>query len=218
MTTRGGQEGADLGVLDPAGGAGGLAGDPGGVLALLEEAGLVEDQDGRVVAQRPDDIGPLVVADLVGAPVGAPEKVLDAIGGILADLLGELPGVLPLHGGEQADEIGADTVACLAACGPLADATGDLIELSSPLADIFGADGGAGAGHGNPPGVVPWPDYTLDGLVLIAIRDPFEGVRSIQAIPWPANLTPNLREPAREPAGVGASGKHANPPGPIPKP
>ena len=29
---------------------------------------------------------------------------------------------------------------------------GDLVELLPPLADVFGADGEAGAGHGDPPG------------------------------------------------------------------
>ena len=146
-----GQEDADLGVLDPPGGAGVLARDPGGVGPLLEEAGLVEDQDGVGVAEGLDDVGPQVVADLVGVPVGPAQQVLDAVGGVVADLLGELPGVLALHRGEQADEVGPDAVAGLAAGEPRPDPSGDRVELLPPVADVFGADGGAGAGHGLAP-------------------------------------------------------------------
>ncbi len=69
-----GQEDADLGVLDPPGGAGVLAGDARGVVTLLEESGLVEDEDGFGVPERVDDVVPEVVADLVGRPVGAPRR------------------------------------------------------------------------------------------------------------------------------------------------
>ena len=131
--------------------AGVLPRHPRGVGPLLEEAGLVEDQDGVGVAEGLDDVGPQVVADLLGVPVGPAQQVLDAVGGGLADLLGELPGVLALHWGQEADEISPDTVAGLAAGEPRPDPVGDDYELLPPVADVFGGDDGAGAGHGDPP-------------------------------------------------------------------
>jgi hypothetical protein len=146
-----GQEDADLGVLDPPGGAGVLPRHSGGVDALLEEAGLVQDQHGVGFAEGLDDVGPEVVADRVGVPFGPAHQVLDAVGVGVADLLGDLPGVLALDRPEQADEVGPDAVAGLAAGGPGPDPSGHLVELLAPLVDVFGADGRADAGHVDPP-------------------------------------------------------------------
>ena len=110
-----GEEDADLGVLDPPGGAGVLPRHAGRLGALLEEPGLVEDQDRLGVAEALDDVTPEVVADRVGVPFGPAYEVLDAVGVGVADRLGELPGVLALDGAEQADEVGPDAVAGLAA-------------------------------------------------------------------------------------------------------
>lgn len=51
------------------------------------------------------DVGDQVVADPVGVPVGATEEVLDAVGGLVAGLLGELPAVLARGVGEEAAEV-----------------------------------------------------------------------------------------------------------------
>ena len=123
--------------------------------ALLEEAGLVEDQDGVGIAEGLDDVGPQVVADRVGVPVGPAQQVLDAVGVVVADLLGQLPGVLALHRAQQADEVGPDAVAGLAAGEPGPDPPGDLVELLPPVADLFRTDDGADTGHGDPPRVFP---------------------------------------------------------------
>jgi hypothetical protein len=146
-----GEEDADLGVLDPPGRAGVLPGDARRAGPLLEGPGLVEDQHGVGVAERPDNVSPQVVADRVGVPVGPAHQVLDAVGVGVADLLGELPGVLPLDRPEQPGQVGPDAVAGLAAGEPRPDPSGHLVELLPPLEDVFGADGGAGAGHDNPP-------------------------------------------------------------------
>jgi hypothetical protein len=95
-------------------GTGVLATHPGGVPALLEEAGLVKDQDGVGIAERIDDIIPEIVADRLGIPVGPAHEVLNAIGVSVADLLGDLPGILPLDEPQQADEIGPRALARLA--------------------------------------------------------------------------------------------------------
>jgi hypothetical protein len=153
-----GEGDADLGILDPTRGAGVLPRDPGGMRPLLEGAGLVEDQ-GRVgVAQGLGDVGPQVVAGRVGVPVGPPQQLLDAVGRPLADRLGDLPGVRALHRGEQAEEVGPDAVAGLAAGEPGPDPVGDGVELPPPFANVVGADDGAGAGHGDSPRVIPRPE------------------------------------------------------------
>ena len=158
-----GEEDADLGVLDPARGAGVLPRHAGRAVALLEEPGLVEDQDRVGVAEVLDDIGPQVVADRVGVPVGAAHEVLDAVGVGVADPLGDLPGVLPLHRAEEPGEVGPDAVAGLAAGEAGPDPPGQLVELLPPFADVFELDGGSGAGHGDPPWAIPGPGYQARG-------------------------------------------------------
>ena len=96
-----GEEDADLGVLDPPRRAGVLPRDAGRLGALLEEPGLVDHQDRVGVAQVLDHVGPQVVADRVGVPFGPAHQVLDAVGVGVADLLGDLPAVLPLHRAEE---------------------------------------------------------------------------------------------------------------------
>ena len=168
-----GQEDPDLGVLDPPGGAGVLAGDAGGMGPLLEEAGLVEDQHGVGVAEGLDDVGPEVVADRVGVPFGAAHQVLDAVGGGVADLLGELPGVLALDRPEQAGEIGAGAVPGLAAREPRPDPASDRVEFTSPITNVLESDDGTDAGHGDPPWAIPWPDYRSQFLVTtVVLSDP----------------------------------------------
>jgi hypothetical protein len=65
-----GQEDADLAVLDPAGGPGVSPLNPGRLIALLEEAGLIDDQDAERVPQVAKGVLEQVVADPVGVPVG----------------------------------------------------------------------------------------------------------------------------------------------------
>ena len=96
------QEDPDLAVLDPLGGARVLALHAGRLNALLEGPGLVDDKHalgvGHVLARigrgrrRPGR-----------RPSPRAEQVLDALGGLVASLLRELPGVLTLAEEEAAD-------------------------------------------------------------------------------------------------------------------
>ena len=83
-----GQEDADLAVLRAPGRPAVLALDPRRLLPLLEEAGLVDHQDARGVAQVRHHVGAQVVAHRVRVPGGAVEELLDAVGGRVADRLG----------------------------------------------------------------------------------------------------------------------------------
>lgn len=81
-----GGEDADLAVLGAAGGSGVLALNPGGGGALLDEAGVVDDEDPVVLAELVGDVLLQVVADVVGLPLRAGEQVLQTVGGGVACL------------------------------------------------------------------------------------------------------------------------------------
>src|SRR4029079_4636262 len=128
---------ADLAVLDPARGAGVLPLYPGRLGALLEEAGLVNDQHPVGVAEVGQDVLAQVVADRVGVPVGTAEQVLDAVGGGVAETLGPLPGVLALDVQEQAVDVLQDAAARLGAREVAGDALAHASQLVAPALDIL---------------------------------------------------------------------------------
>jgi hypothetical protein len=66
--------------------------------ALLDEAGVVEDEYPAVLAEPLGDVCLQVVADLVGVPAGAVEQALEAVGGGVANVFSQLPGGWPLRG------------------------------------------------------------------------------------------------------------------------
>ena len=82
----------------------------------LAIAMAAKNSNGLVVAQGPDGVGPQVVAHPIGVPIGAAQQVLDGVGAVVADLLGELPAILALDRSEQAEEIIPDPHAGFAAC------------------------------------------------------------------------------------------------------
>jgi site-specific DNA recombinase len=84
----------DLGILDPAGGAGVLALDPDGGGALLQVAGLVDDQHCLVLAQVLGDIVAHVIADRVVVPHRSGEQVLHPVRAGVAGVLSDRPAVL----------------------------------------------------------------------------------------------------------------------------
>lgn len=97
VTARGGvgEVDGDLAVLDASGGAGVLTLDPDCGGALLEIAGLIDDQHRLVVLQMFDDEAAEVVADRIGIPPGPggqqmPQAIRDRVPG----MLGEHPAVL----------------------------------------------------------------------------------------------------------------------------
>jgi hypothetical protein len=81
--------------------------------ALLDEAGLVQHQHGVRITQLLDDVGLQVVADLLGIPAHAAEKVLHPVGRGIAGTLGQLPAILALHRGQQPAQIGQQASARL---------------------------------------------------------------------------------------------------------
>jgi hypothetical protein len=94
VAAREGQEHADLGILDPPGGAGVLALHPDGVHALLQIAGLVDDQDPVWVTELVDDDLPQIVSHGVGIPLRPVQQALHRIRPSVSCLLSHLPQVL----------------------------------------------------------------------------------------------------------------------------
>jgi hypothetical protein len=84
----------DLGVLDPSGGAGVLTLHPHRLTALLEIAGLVDDQHRLGIAQVLDQVPTEVVADPVVVPHRPTQQVLQPIGAGVPGVLGDRPAVL----------------------------------------------------------------------------------------------------------------------------
>jgi hypothetical protein len=68
MTGGVGQQDADLAVLRPARGPRILPLHPGGADALLDEPGLISDQDPAGVPEVPGDVVPHVITDVAGIP------------------------------------------------------------------------------------------------------------------------------------------------------
>jgi hypothetical protein len=80
-----------------------LAGHAAGFPPLLQEAGLVDDEDARDrVPEVVDDVRPEVVADAIGVPGRGAQQALHPAGAGLADRFRELPAVLALYGLKQA--------------------------------------------------------------------------------------------------------------------
>jgi len=103
----------DLGVLDPAGGAGVLALHPNGRRPLLEIPGLVHHQDRLGVAEVLHHIGAYVVADRVVVPHRPGEQVLHAVGAGVPGVLGDRPAVLARQIGQQPQHEGPGVPAWL---------------------------------------------------------------------------------------------------------
>lgn len=58
--------------------------------AFLQESGVVDNQYPVGAAELFSDVGLQVIADVVGVPAGAGEQVLQAVGGGVAGVFGEL--------------------------------------------------------------------------------------------------------------------------------
>jgi hypothetical protein len=97
-----GREDPDLAVGDLAGRARVLARDAAGALALLEEAGLVENQHGILVGQRLQRVVAHHIAKRIGLPAAAAEDGLLAPGAGIARRLCPHPAGLASLGAEQA--------------------------------------------------------------------------------------------------------------------
>src|SRR5215210_1141099 len=78
-----------------------LAGHPDALFALLQEAGLVQDEDATLfLTEMLHYVAPQVVSDRLRVPPGAVQQSLHALGVVLAHGLGHLPAVVALDAAE----------------------------------------------------------------------------------------------------------------------
>ena len=126
----------DLGVLDPAGGAGVLALDPHRLEALLEIPGLVDDQHRLGVAQVLDHIVAEVIADPVVVPDRPTQQVLHPIGAGIPSVLGDRPTVLTRQVGQESEHERPGPPAWLHSAEPARDPAQQLLQPCLPAARV----------------------------------------------------------------------------------
>jgi hypothetical protein len=68
--------------------------------ALLDEAGVVDDEDPTVLAEALGDVCLQVVADVVGVPGRPVQQPLETVGGAMSGELGQLSAVFAADGSE----------------------------------------------------------------------------------------------------------------------
>ncbi|GAA2386839.1 hypothetical protein GCM10010378_29760 [Streptomyces viridochromogenes] len=78
---------------------------PGRPQALLQEAGVVDDQHGVSVAEVFHYVVAYVAQDLVCVPLDPVQQPVDAIGTLVPGFLRQRPAVLPLQRCDQASHV-----------------------------------------------------------------------------------------------------------------
>jgi hypothetical protein len=126
----------DLGVLDPTGGAGVLALHAYGLGALVEIAGLVDDQHRLGVAKALDQVGAEVVADPVVVPHRPAEQMLHPIRTGVADVLGDRPAVLAWQVDQQPEHERPGSPAWLHPAEPARDPAQQPLQPCLPAARV----------------------------------------------------------------------------------
>jgi len=104
----------DLTVAGLAQGAGVLAGDAHGALALLGEAGIVEDQDAVALAGQPEHVLDALTVEVILVPVDRRQEALEALLGGAGDDMSESVAVLVGMLGEQSGEVAFEGLGSLA--------------------------------------------------------------------------------------------------------
>jgi hypothetical protein len=134
----------DLGVLDPAGGAGVLALHPNGSGALLQIIRLVDGQHRLRVAEMLDEVGAHVVADRVLVPDGPGEQVLHPVRALVAGVLGDRPAVLAWQVRQESENERLSALAWLHPTKPARDPAQQLLQARLPAGriNVYAAAGG----------------------------------------------------------------------------
>ena len=127
----------DLGVLDPAGGAGVLALHPHRLAALLEIAGLVDDQHRLGIAEVLDQVGAHVIADPVVVPHRPAQQVLHPIRAGVAGVLGDRPAVLAWQIRQQPEHERPGPPAWLHPAEPARDPAQQLLQPRLPAGRVY---------------------------------------------------------------------------------
>jgi hypothetical protein len=132
-----GEEHADLGILDASCGAGVLPLHSCRGPALLQEAGLVDDENAAVGAEVFGGVGTQIVADGIGVPAGAAQQALHRPRPSMGRLFGQLPAVLPFHARQQPEQVGAGRGPGLNPPEPARDPGHNLVEHRPPAGRVY---------------------------------------------------------------------------------
>jgi hypothetical protein len=127
---------ADLTILDPTRRPRVLSFHTNGLRPLLEESCLVNDQDGVRIAEAFDTIGPRIVANEIGLPLGPGDEALPVDGSLFAQFFGQLPTVLAFDAADQSAEITSGMPALLPMMESVTDPCGDIFNLIDPTLDL----------------------------------------------------------------------------------
>jgi hypothetical protein len=97
--------------------------------AFFDEAGVVEDEHSAELVR---DVCLQVVADVVGFPGGAVQQPLQAVGGVVASVFGELPAVLAADRAKQGAYVVTHATSQAGAAETMADAQEEVVEFTVP--------------------------------------------------------------------------------------
>ena len=150
----------DLAILDPPGRAGILALHADRLGALLEKAGFIEHQHRPVIAQMLDRVAPEIIADPIGVPARARQKLLHPVRRPITGCLGKLPAVLPFQRRHQTAKIGQGPTTRFRTQKMPAKPAAEVIQIPRPTLDLETLC------HQRPP---PRPPYhTSPAVVLVS--------------------------------------------------
>ncbi len=126
-----------LGVFDAARGTGVLALHAHGVGALLQVAGLVDDQYRILITEMLHDVSAQVVADRVRVPLGPGQQVLQAVRAGVSGMLSDRPAILLWQVGQQSQDEGSCAASRFDPHESARDPTHQGIEYAPPSRGVY---------------------------------------------------------------------------------
>lgn len=132
-----GQEHRDLRVLDPPRRAGVLALDPDRRDALLQIAGVVQDQHTISLAELVGHVTAHIVTDVVRVPHRLAQQPLHRVRGRVSGLLGQLPTRPRVHIGQQSQQKRTNPPSRLNPSEPASDPRERRVEVFLPCVYVY---------------------------------------------------------------------------------
>lgn len=111
--------------------------NPGRADTLLQEAGVVHDQDRVRVAEMLHDVITEVIEDLLGVPVAPIQQPVHPIRSRVTGLFGQRPAVLPLQRSDQSPHIRQRRLPRLRPREPVHEPLMQLAQARRPRPDII---------------------------------------------------------------------------------
>jgi len=136
------EEHADLGVLDPPGGAAVLALHAHRSGALLQQPGLIGDQHASRVAELGSHEPTDVIADRISVPHRRPQQPLHRLRIMMTGLLRQPPAVLALQRRQQPEHELPGSAPRLYTAEPACDQEHQLIEQCPPTGGVYAVASG----------------------------------------------------------------------------